>query len=79
MTMPSPPPIRLAIARLWFEGCSFTPIPTTLAEFRAREWVTGEAARTFYRGTRTEMGAVVDFLDAHPSWQGVIEIGRAHV
>jgi microcystin degradation protein MlrC len=68
----SPKRTRLATARLWFEGCSFTPVATTLNEFRAREWVTGEAARAFYRGTRTEMGAVVDFLDAHPAWDGVI-------
>src|SRR5262249_14787555 len=55
-------PPTLAIARLWYEGSSFTPVPTRLAQFRQREWVKGDAAADFYRGTRTELGAAVDFL-----------------
>ncbi|MGH6960423.1 MAG: M81 family metallopeptidase, partial [Dongiaceae bacterium] len=59
---------RLAVARLWHEGNSFSPVRTTLADFERREWVEGPAAREFYRGTATELGAAVAFADAHPAW-----------
>jgi len=61
---------RLAIARLSHEGNSFTPVPTGLAAFRHREWVAGAAARDFYAGTASELGAAVDFLAAHQDWRG---------
>jgi microcystin degradation protein MlrC len=54
---------RLAVARLWHEGNSFSPVPTLLADFRRREWYEGEAAHAFYRDTATELGAVVLFAD----------------
>jgi len=61
---------RLAIARLWHEGNSFSPVPTTLAEFRRREWLEGDAARDHYAGTATEMGAVVEFARREAgSWE----------
>lgn len=60
---------RLAVARLWHEGNSFSPVPTPLARFRAREWVEGDEALSFYRGTATEMGAVAAFADARTDWQ----------
>jgi microcystin degradation protein MlrC len=61
---------RLAVARLWHEGNSFSPVPTSLADFRRREWYEGEAAREFYRGTATEMGAVAAFADKNPDkWE----------
>ena len=54
---------RLAVARLWHEGNSFSPVPTTAASFRAGEWLSGEAAVAFYRGAATEGGAnVLTFL-----------------
>ena len=59
---------RLAVARLWHEGNSFSPVPTALAAFQSREWVCGETARDFYRGTATEIGAAVAFADTHPDW-----------
>lgn len=62
---------RLAIARLWHEGNSFSPVPTTAESFRAVEWHSGEAAAAFHRGNATEGGATVAFLDGHPDWQGV--------
>lgn len=52
---------RLAVARLWHEGNSFSPVATTLAEFRRREWLEGDGARQHYAGTATELGAVVEF------------------
>ncbi len=59
---------RLAIARLWHEGNSFSPVPTTQADFTASEWTSGEEARRIYRDTETEIGGALDFLDAHPDW-----------
>ena len=63
---------RLAVARLWHEGNSFCPDATTLEDFRQREWVAGDAALAHYRGTATEIGAVVDFLDGNTAWRGTI-------
>jgi hypothetical protein len=51
--------LRIAIARSWHEGNSFTSVATRLADFRQREWHTGEEVAGFYRGTRTEIGAAV--------------------
>ncbi|MXP62250.1 M81 family peptidase [Roseomonas sp. M0104] len=62
---------RLAIARLWHEGNSFSPVPTSIKDFHASEWTAGEAAREVYRGTETEIGGALDFLDAHPDWEAV--------
>jgi len=56
---------RIAIARLWHEGNSFTPVLTRLADFRQREWRTAGEVPEFYRGTRTEIGAAVDFFEAN--------------
>ena len=54
--------LRIAIARLWHEGNSFTPVATRLAHFQQREWLAGEASAGFYRGTHTEIGAAIDFF-----------------
>jgi microcystin degradation protein MlrC len=61
---------RLAIARLSHEGNSFSPLLTGQEDFARREWVAGAAARTFYRGSRSELGAAVAFLEARPDWGG---------
>jgi microcystin degradation protein MlrC len=55
---------RIAVARLWHEGNSFTPILTRLADFERREWRYGEYVSDFYAGSRTEIGAAVDFFSA---------------
>ena len=55
--------MRIAIARLWHEGNSFTPVPTRLADFRQKEWVQGAEAIAFYKGSRTELGAAVDYFE----------------
>lgn len=63
-------PKRLAVARLWHEGNSFTPFSTTLADFERREWFVGAEPIARYRGTGTELGAVADFMDAAAGrWQ----------
>src|SRR5438046_10212907 len=58
-------PSRIAVARLWHEGNSFTPVPTRLADFRQREWCSGAAAKTFYEATRTGLGAAVEYFARH--------------
>ncbi len=67
-------PRTLAVARLWFEGNAFSPTPTGLAQFKAREWDRGESALNAARGTATELAAVADFADANPEWS--IEVLR---
>ncbi len=59
---------KLAVARLWYEGNSFSPIATGLDIFKAREWTEGPDALPLYRDTATEMGAVIAFADAHKDW-----------
>lgn len=63
------PKRKLAIARLWYEANSFTPMRTGLAEFQAREWVSGDAARGFYAGTATEIGGVLAVEPDYPDWE----------
>ena len=60
---------KLAIARLWYEANSFSPLRTNLAAFQAREWVSGDAARAFYVGTATEIGGVLAVEPDHPDWE----------
>lgn len=60
---------KLAVARLWYEGNSFSPIKTPLTAFEAREWASGGAAKDFYRGTATEIGAAVEFADLAKDWE----------
>ena len=68
---PLPMPSRVAVARLWHEGNSFTPVATRLADFRQREWHIGDAVPAAYAGTRTEIRAAVDFFAAHPELTAV--------
>ena len=59
---------KLAVARLWYEGNSFSPIPAGIAVFQAREFLQGAAARDFYRNTATELGAAVAFAESRSDW-----------
>lgn len=61
----------LFVARLWFEGNRFSPLPTGLAEFRQREWLHGPAALQAADGTATELGAVAAWARANPGWRVV--------
>jgi microcystin degradation protein MlrC len=60
---------RLAIARFSHEGNSFSPVTTGMSEFK-REYYRGQEAAAVYRGTATEGGGAVAFLDSHPNWRG---------
>ena len=59
---------RLAVARLWLEVNSFSPVPTVLEDFEAKEWVRGPDVLKTFAGTPTELGAVAAFAEAHPDW-----------
>jgi len=63
---------RLAVARFWFEGNAFGPIPTTLRQFEQYEWHTGPDALAAMGGTATELGAVARFAQTHPDWDVVV-------
>jgi len=63
---------HIAVARLWFEGNSFTPVPTPRSAFESREWGSGPGHLARYAGTATELGAVGAFLAARPDWQATI-------
>ena len=43
----------LAVARLWLEVNSFSPVPTVLADFAAKEWLRGPATLKTFDGTPT--------------------------
>jgi microcystin degradation protein MlrC len=58
----------LAVARLWLEVNSFSPVPTELADFTAKEWLRGPDTLKAFAGTPTELGAVAAFATANPGW-----------
>lgn len=63
---------HIAVARLWFEGNSFTPIPTPRSAFASREWGSGAEHLARYAGTATELGALHAFLAARPDWRATV-------
>ena len=63
---------RLAVARLWFEGNAFSPIPADMTAFETYEWQAGPGVLDTMRGTATELGAVAGFADRHPEWEVVV-------
>jgi microcystin degradation protein MlrC len=64
---------RLAVARFWYEGNSFSPLLADRLAFERREWLRGEAAldRT---ARESELRAVIEFRDKHPDWD--VEVFR---
>ena len=60
---------KLAVARFWFQGNAFSPLPTTLESFQMRQWQQGAEALAAARGTDTELAAVGEFADAHADWE----------
>lgn len=67
----------MAVARLWHEGNSFSPLRTGAEDFRRREWVEPAEVYDYYRGTATEMGALVDFLDRNSDWEACVLLAAA--
>lgn len=68
---------RMAVVRLWHEGNSFSPLRTGAEEFRRREWVDPAKVKDYYRGTATELGALVDFLDRNRHWEANVLLAAA--
>lgn len=64
---------RLAVARFWYEGNSFSPLLADRAAFKRREWFRGEAAleRT---AQESELRAVVEFKAQRQDWD--VEVFR---
>ncbi len=62
---------RLAVARFWYEGNAFCPVPCAMADFERREWRKGGDALAAAEGTATELGEVAAFARAHPDWEVV--------
>ena len=62
---------RLAVARFWYEGNAFGPVPADRAAFARREWLRGAEALEAARGTATELAAVAAFAQARPDWDVV--------
>ncbi len=60
---------HLAIIRFWYEGNAFSPVPADAEMFRAREWLSGSAARDFYHGTNIETAAVEGLVEDNPEIQ----------
>lgn len=58
----------IAIGRFGHEGNSFASVKAEVADFQAFEWAKGEQAVAFYRGTNTEIGGAVSFMEQHPDW-----------
>lgn len=58
----------LAVARLWLEVNSFSPVPTVLADFAAKEWLRGPDTLKTFADTPTELGAVASFAKINPDW-----------
>ncbi|MGE0723539.1 MAG: M81 family metallopeptidase [Alphaproteobacteria bacterium] len=59
----------IAIARFSHEGNSFSPVPTTRADFERAEWAIADEAIDRFRDTATEIGGAIDFLARHPDWR----------
>jgi microcystin degradation protein MlrC len=64
---------RLAVARFWYEGNSFSPLLADRAAFERREWRRGQAALDA-TAQESELRAVVEFADKHPAWD--VEVFR---
>lgn len=64
---------RLAVARFWYEGNSFSPILADRAAFERREWRRGEEALQ-KTAEDSELRAVVEFRARFPDWD--VEVFR---
>lgn len=62
----------VAVARIWLEVNSFSPVPTVLADFEAKEWLAGSDKLPTFAGTPTELGGVEAFARANPDWDVVL-------
>ena len=54
---------RILIAQFAHETNTFSRLPTTLADYRRRWLLEGDAIAPRFRGTRTEIGGLLDYAD----------------
>src|SRR5262245_61017672 len=64
---------RLAVARFWYEGNSFSPLLADREAFERREWSRGQAALDA-TAQESELRAVIEFKTRHPDWD--VEVFR---
>jgi microcystin degradation protein MlrC len=64
---------RLAVARFWYEGNSFSPLLADRAAFERREWLRGREALE-KTARESELRAVIKFAERHPDWE--VEVFR---
>src|SRR6185437_6575035 len=55
---------RIGVASIAQETNTFSPLPSTLDDFRSQSLVEGEAAGRKYRGTNTELGGALERIEA---------------
>jgi len=56
-------PTRVYIAQFAHETNTFSRLPTTLEDYRRRWLLEGEEIAPRFRGTRTEIGGLLDYAD----------------
>ena len=64
---------RLAVARFWYEGNSFSPLLADRPAFERREWRRGQDALEA-TARESELRAVIEFAARHPDWD--VEVYR---
>jgi microcystin degradation protein MlrC len=64
---------RLAVARFWYEGNSFSPLLADRAAFERREWRRGQDALE-QTARESELRAVIEFAGKYPDWS--VEVFR---
>src|SRR6476620_10670680 len=64
---------RLAVARFWYEGNSFSPLLADRPAFERREWRRGQDALD-HTAQESELRAVIEFTEKYPDWD--VEVFR---
>ena len=64
---------RLAVARFWYEGNSFSPLLADRPAFERREWRRGQDALD-HTARESELRAVIEFSEKYPDWD--VEVFR---
>ncbi len=59
----------IAIARFAHEGNSFSPLLTPIDCFKSGEWAVGDGVPAYYRGSKTEIGGAITWLEKRPQWK----------
>ena len=72
--------MRLAIARLWHEGNSFSPVPTTATSFRSGAWLTADYGAPVAVDARIERLTEGNFVNRGPMQTNLpVALGRTAV